>query len=854
MAPKVTLTGESSIPELKVKITSLSADRAAVIDGILTTWQMSIVGGKIINEGVIKSSDSSSCEDVFLDVNDDIVNNGEILGDCTITMHTLFNNKLIDGNCLNINGNILDNRGDIGNNKSRLKIEIQDYMLNPGKITGEESEFIFDKQKTFFNDGILLVSKLKFSGIEIFTNNNSTSITELHGSIKNILNREKLDAPDLSMKMDTVENHGIMKVKQLEISKIFKNQSTEKNTAVFLSTYGIKLAGASDFLANTNMINTDCSIPSEKSSIIKSDGLISGCHGQYIINARPNFWKFNTFDLERIKACMDFCVFVENQGESLLFSLFQKGTQKFSRELSRNDFTNFDDFKSDCFHLFAQDGNIACHFFNKALGIWYDFLFDFGGNIELSFNGESTTGVEHKIAYAFHTSGFISNRNPLAFFALITDSKALYNFSILKVQNYLFRYIYRYNFGFLDLKESHSSDTKLCIYQDEIFVPSTKKKPAFTKGQEDNYGTIVGDDTIYFGNDRVFNFYGIALFNNVMFTGDGNSLRVQDATCDIFETMSGALDSFLIKSNFSEAKSLATVGRLLLSPLKHLENEGIFLLREKSEINARNIFLTGLMVAFHSAQITYGQMVGNGTVLGSNSLTLSKQMASSSFPDSVKIVSPLLTMKNETEKSEKIFKEDGSVIGKFVEDIFRESGIARKGSEILEQLELEAMKKAKTTLGTYGNTNIIFVDLKKIGLSSAKIESLLALPYFYNSLAADLQILGIYNNISRSSSQEKDLKTMFQRAVFWKMNMEILAKKFSDFFTDYMELWQKAMSARKAGAIVGLGLEKFVISVEEVGKCEIVETITKDTLEEQTYFAVFDYVKQTMPKHKELKK
>jgi hypothetical protein len=100
-------------------------------------------------------------------------------------------------------------------------------------------------------------------------------------------------------------------------------------------------------------------------------------------------------------------------------------------------------------------------------------------------------------------------------------------------------------------------------------------------------------------------------------------------------------------------------------------------------------------------------------------------------------------------------------------------------------------------------------------------------------MSADLQILRLHDEISRSVFPEKAIKAAFRQAVLWKANIEILAARFADYLGDYMELRS-----------VGFGPEKFITLTEAIGRSRMAETAAEDAFERQVYVRVFDYMKR----------
>jgi hypothetical protein len=845
-APNVLVIGETSIPIFLVNSTGLSRDRGVMILGTLSTRQMGVVGGKVNNRGIIDFGTYSVESIGQLKTEFDLINDGEIRGCCDLTTYSLFNNGDITGDEVVFLGKMLHNSGTIGNERSILKFMIQEHMLNAGDIIGLEAEFDISNQKSFSNSGTFRISKMRFVGPKIFVNNGFVFTKEFSGSVTDILNRGNFDAPELSMRMDSVRNHGLLKLRRLEIIGNFKNQSRGEQNAVFQSEQGIKLDNFSEFIDGSQIINTDLSIPKEKSTVpALGTGLISGWHNGHIINMRPDFRDLDTFNLDQIRSLVDFYISVENLGEKVQFSLFQRGTEKISLALAGKDFDKFVDRKGDCFYLRSQGENIVCHLFDPRLNIAYGFLLDFVGNIELSANRGSNTGAEHSVRYAFHTNKVLRNRNPIAFHSLITDSRELCNFSILKARNYLFRYMYRYNSGILNLKSSHSSNTDIQFYRDQTFLPRNLAKPMFRVGEEDNYGVILGDDTAYFGIGSTVGFYGITLLDSIVFRGMGNAIVTKDSIFDISGSMSGEIASFCIKSS-SGARSFATVGRIPDSSMKWLENEGILLVKEPSHMHVRNVFLTGIIAALHSLNMTYGQIVGGGSILAGDLLTFTKEMPPDSLPDMVTRVAPKWIVREETPsgKKEKEFEEDAASARKFIVDLMREFEVTRKGGEILDRLEATEKERIYATLAEHGSINHLFMLLRETELPSEEINQLLAVPYSYECADIDLQIFHLHRRISTSVSPEKEAKSMFQLTVIWKTNIENLKTKTPDLFEIYIKAWRRNWFSTEEIPMFGKGIDKFLNFVRAIGKKEVIEKSTSDFLEQKLYSDTFEYIKQ----------
>jgi hypothetical protein len=588
---------------------------------------------------------------------------------------------------------------------------------------------------------------------------------------------------------------------------------------------------APDFLKNVR------AIPQKENPETKSAGLISECRDGYIINTKPGFWNFDTLSRERLEDVVNFYISAENRGDDVFFSLSRKGSPEFALNLSPKNFDQPLDIKKDFFHLYNRNRCFVCHIFDAKYDIYYDFSFDSKGNIELSSRSESSTGVEHGISYAFRTNGSVINRNPISFFSLIIDSKVLYNFDVLKTKNHLFRYRYGYNSGVLNLKEGASSNAKISAYANKTSLFGTIAKPEFKANREDNYGTVIGDNIAYFGNDAIIKLCGITLLTGVEFIGERNRIETQGALCHICGAMSGTVDYFVIQSGSVAVESFK------LNSMKFFENDGVFLVREESEIRAGDIFLTGVISALHSVEVNCKQLLGGGTVFAGKSLTLSGRTSSSLSRDNVKMLSPMIIQNGQVSKT------DDPSVGKFSRDTSDKFNIRRKGSEILERLEAEASEKNQEILKSYGSTNGIFIELLKSGFPPEKAGELLSLPYFYACLDADLRILHLCNEALRSASPEKATQEALQQVVLWKTNVEILETLFSKHFEVYAKLLrEEAGERRKKGFVIGLGPEKFITLAKKIGTNLITDTATKDASEKKFYESVLEYTDDKLRK------
>jgi hypothetical protein len=138
----------------------------------------------------------------------------------------------------------------------------------------------------------------------------------------------------------------------------------------------------------------------------------------------------------------NFFTSVESYGSGLKLLFFQNNAQTAFLDLSKGAFDAFVDRRFGNFLLTKDRDNILCYLHDQSLDVTYGFRIDFAGNISLSSEVESTTGVDHRVKYAFKTNKAIKNYNPVSFYALFTDSREIYNYSLLKTQDYIFRYKY----------------------------------------------------------------------------------------------------------------------------------------------------------------------------------------------------------------------------------------------------------------------------------------------------------------------------------------------------------------------------------------------------------------------------
>jgi hypothetical protein len=848
-APSVLVTGETSAPEFLVMITGLSSDRGMKISGNLHTRELCVIGGNIYNGGTVDFDAASGRMQTELD----IANDGEIRGCCDLSARTLHNNRNIIGDRINFRGDSLINDGTIGREHAMLKFTLREHMSNTGAVVGFEAEFSVGGQRSFFNDGTLNLSKVQFVGPENFVNGGFVSLKEFDGSVVNCVNYGNFDAPELSLKADTVCNHGFMDIHQLEIEKSFRNQSQSRQVAAFQSARGIKFNGA--FVEASGTIKTDLSIPGSGDEIARAiprECSASGRPDGHIVNMRPGFWDRDAFDLNGVKSAVDFYIFAENFGNKVRFSLFRRGAEKFSLNLTESGFNGFGDHVGDCFCLYRREENIGCYLFDLISEVAYGFSVDFGGNIELSAGGESATGVEREVTYAFHTNNAIRNRNPIAFHSLITDSRELYNFDVLKAKNYLFRYMYRYNSGILDLKSSHSASTDIRFFRDATFSAGNRPRSLSGVGEEGNFGVIIGDETSYFGVGSIFGFCGMALFDKVNFAGSGNSIEIRGGVLDA-ALISGNADSFAVK-NSSETRGCAAFGQMSLDRMKTLNNEGILLIKKHSEVRAKNIFLTGIIAAVHSAEIVCEQITGEGSALGGDSLLLTRDLPISR-PE-VKLTAPRLIVREITpagQTIEKDYKGDATVGKEFISCLDRQFEVVRKGSKILDRLEDSENENIRAMFKECGASNRLFALLKKAGPGAGEISCMLSSPYACGCIAADFRIFDLCGRLPVSEVPNGEIGGLFQSAVILKTHLEHLRARTLSAFEIYIEACKKHWFSMEETPLPGRGMSRFLGFVNAVGIDELTAMCTEDPSERKLYADAFGYIKRLADERLNLK-
>ncbi|MDR2107791.1 MAG: hypothetical protein LBO73_04750, partial [Holosporaceae bacterium] len=149
-APNITMRGESFVPKLELRITGLSENRAAKIEGALSTEQMCVAGGKILNEGLIKFCNSNGNGNLNAETCE-VENRGQICGDSDFVLraHDVFNSGTIAGKQTEIRVDYLENTGEIGQENGLSKFNAY-CIVNKGRLVAARG--IFKISRSCFND------------------------------------------------------------------------------------------------------------------------------------------------------------------------------------------------------------------------------------------------------------------------------------------------------------------------------------------------------------------------------------------------------------------------------------------------------------------------------------------------------------------------------------------------------------------------------------------------------------------------------------------------------------------------------------------------------------------------------
>ncbi|MDR1561298.1 MAG: hypothetical protein LBS23_03010, partial [Holosporaceae bacterium] len=314
----------------------------------------------------------------------------------------------------------------------------------------------------------------------------------------------------------------------------------------------------------------------------------------------------------------NFYVNVLGESNGVRLSIINDGIGIFNRRLSAAEYGSLPDLNENDISLCKQNDDVLCQIYSASRGVFFSFLFNLNGDIELSSGGAKETGMAQNTKFAFQTNKSIKNHNPIAFHHLAISCDDFYNYSVLQMNDYALFAKYYYNGGVIDSQGGRANvPLGLKNYVGMGFITQKPAGPSRKSGIFDNFGAFLGRDVHALGNLSV-NSTGFLNTEN-LFVQNGNISAGQ--LFDISGSLSGKIDSFRVAP-----QTFAHVGNMQVDPMKNLLNQGNLHISKSSKLDVESLENDGEITGSQSLDILVDTLKNDkGIILAKEAMNLIKR-------------------------------------------------------------------------------------------------------------------------------------------------------------------------------------------------------------------------------------